>query len=509
MAEKITLVDMIPYSLSGETSDDGEPSLAVDPANVSNIAAHAFTPDPMKSKFAPFYYSLDGGANWTLNAALPGGETAADLTLKFARLSSVLYVAMLRSDTSDLNILRSENLTTQNFDLLVQRPGDDQPWVEATTVPDPDAKSVFGVDRVYVGSNDFSPPLDPGKTAALDFSLDARFGPPPANFQRARLEVRTTGGQDGYSIRPAIHHPSGVVYAAYVAWRKEDPVVADIVVCRDDNWGSGGQPFTALTDNNDGKPGVRVVTGVPLPPLSSGFLGTQRIGGTGDLAIAIDPTGPGGQTVYLAWTDGATPGEYTLHLRRSQDGGKTWSSDLRTIQQALNPGLAVNSKGVVGLLYQQLWSYYQNFWRTVFERSDDGFQTVNKLQLALTRDQTGSFFIPILNFGPTIGDYANLVAVKENFYGVFSAYNEPSTGYFLNGPPYLRNYDPKNQVLLDTNFKPVAPSIDPFFFKVEQPEPPSQGGGGNFGFPWPWWGGRKGPVIKTVKPMKAKGDDGH
>ncbi|MDV3294017.1 MAG: hypothetical protein LYZ70_07075 [Nitrososphaerales archaeon] len=491
--------------MSGETNDDGEPSIAVDPANISHIVAHAFTYDPLKSKYAPFYYSLDGGDNWTLNAALPGGEATGDLTLKFGESSGVLYVGMLRSDSGDLNVLRFEDFTTQNYDLLIDRTDDDQPWVEATTA--------LNTDRVYVGSNDTSQKPITGKTATVDFSLDAA---QLANFQTARLEVRETPGQDAPSVRPAIH-PSGVIYAAYLGWRKSEKAITDVVVCRDDNWGIGAKPFTDLVElNGDGKAGVRVAIGVPLPVsvnLFFVFLGTQRIGST--LSVAVDPTDLQGQTVYLAWADGATPDEYTLHLRKSTNGGVSWSPDLRSIPRAVNPSLAVSSKGVVGFLYQQLYSPgYGTRWQTILERSDDGFKTPpSNLKLADVLDLEHNLSVP------SIGDYANLVAVGENdFYGVFSAYNDPDSGilggYFPYGVKYLRNNDPMNHVLLDGNLTPkkVEPSIDPFFFKVEEkPEYTPGGGAGRHG-PWPRgvrFGGSthagQEPFQKTVKP--SGGDD--
>ena len=38
------IVNMVPVSMSGETNQDSEPNLAVNPANVNNIVATAFTP---------------------------------------------------------------------------------------------------------------------------------------------------------------------------------------------------------------------------------------------------------------------------------------------------------------------------------------------------------------------------------------------------------------------------------------------------------------------------------
>src|SRR4051812_12360107 len=47
------LVNMMPKSLSGETSQDSEPHLTVNPANALQIVGTAFTPNPGGGSFAP------------------------------------------------------------------------------------------------------------------------------------------------------------------------------------------------------------------------------------------------------------------------------------------------------------------------------------------------------------------------------------------------------------------------------------------------------------------------
>ena len=55
----------------------------------------------------------------------------------------------------------------------------------------------------------------------------------------SRRTADRSGGQCGPSIRPTIHS-SGRIYAAYFNWSAftGSIVTADVVVCRDDNWGS-------------------------------------------------------------------------------------------------------------------------------------------------------------------------------------------------------------------------------------------------------------------------------
>jgi hypothetical protein len=79
---------------------------------------------------------------------------------------------------------------------------------------------------------------------------------------------------------------------------------------------------------------------------------------------------------------------------------------------------------------------------------------------------------PILQ--PYIGDYLELRAVGNMFFGVFSASNIPSNANFPNGVTYNRNADfsthlLKNQHGGDT----IGYSIDPFFFSVGPKENPA------------------------------------
>ena len=61
---KITVVNMIPKSMSGETNQDSEPNLAVNPNNPLQIAATAFTPNPTGGAFAPIFISGSPPFSW-------------------------------------------------------------------------------------------------------------------------------------------------------------------------------------------------------------------------------------------------------------------------------------------------------------------------------------------------------------------------------------------------------------------------------------------------------------
>ena len=68
----VTVVNMIPQSLSNETFQDSEPNLAVNPANPLQIAGTAFTVDPAGGSNAPIFVSTDGGNTWSEVPALNG-----------------------------------------------------------------------------------------------------------------------------------------------------------------------------------------------------------------------------------------------------------------------------------------------------------------------------------------------------------------------------------------------------------------------------------------------------
>jgi hypothetical protein len=460
----IQVVNMIPRSMSGETERDSEPNVAVNPANPLLIAASAFTPDPLKSGSGPIFVSQDGGATWSLNVVLPGGDVTKDVTLRFADTSNILYAGILRKD-GHMNLLRKTNFLAPGLmTVLLDRPDEDQPYTQAATF-----KRGNGArkDRAYFGFNSLKHSVN--GTAKIEQSLDIASAQPPAGLVTRLIETRPTCNANGSSIRPAIH-PDGRIYAAFFGWREcrggSFDTVSDVVVVRDDDWGSG-----AYQDLKEGLvPGVRVATSVAIFPLNAprSRLGAQRAGS--HISIAADPRRHS-KTVYLAWADGVTPAAYTLHLRRSDDGGSTWTkNDLRTIVQALNPALAVNSRGRVGFLYQKLVGNPPNQrWETHFERSDDGSRPTDVV-LASVLDIEDRSHNPI-------GDYNHLMSVGEDFYGAFSGSNTPDRANFPSGIVYLRNADWTGHKLRDLDNNEVPVSIDPFFFRVTGTAPaPLQSG---------------------------------
>jgi hypothetical protein len=127
---------------------------------------------------------------------------------------------------------------------------------------------------------------------------------------------------------------------------------------RDDDWGLGFDPQAG-----------RNVTPMPITYPDGGELGQERLGG--ELAIAVDPRES--SIVYVAWADQKDTGPYTLHVSGSSNFGHDWSGDLRTIPNAQNPALAINSRGKIAFLYQQLTETPAGErWETHLQQSVDG-----------------------------------------------------------------------------------------------------------------------------------------
>jgi len=467
----ITLVDMIPNQFSAEAHQDSEVNLAVNPSNITEIAASAFIPGPgicADANLSPILVSTDSGGTWAFKCVLPsinpGGGTA-DITLRFGPLDNVLYAGLLRwiGDPTIMPLPFDVMSTDDSFtgimtQIFEQAAGPipcivDQPYLEVA--------SPFSSDKdlVYVGINDLQLSTacnGTGQTANLELSVDA--AAPIPSFNEVPLEERSTVGQDAPSARPAVAISSdGTVYAAYFGWRSvvNSVFTSDVVVAVDFAAGASFPPFHGRKDL-DGNMGIRVATGRQIWWDPYGDFGQERIGSA--ISIAVDPHQNG--VAFLAWIDDMPQAGHTLHVVRGTNSAEAWTSDLWSTTQAINPSIAVNSEGMVGLLYQQLdTSTSTPRWITHFLHTIDNFHTVTDIVLVETRADT-----PVSQFLPYLGDYTHLMAIGNVFYGAFAASNEPNPANFPNGVLYNRVVDWVRKQLADTSGAPVSPSIDPFYF---------------------------------------------
>ncbi len=469
-AQKVTVVDMMPSSLSDDQADQSEANIAVDPASPSNLAASAFIINPVKPSEASIFLSSNGGLSWSLKPILPGSTSVCptsfcDVTLRFGGTSGKLYVAALtaKPDTqSDGDIMvyqinRIDDLFGSPTPVLLEeRTGlipdcPDQPYVQATTTLGGEGTDL---DRVFVGVNDARLARVP-QTATVDVNPNAAATSPAMDLEQ-KIEAAmppNPPGRDGSAVRTAFHS-SGVVYAAFYSPTSNSKT--NIVVVRDDNWGRSMPPFSDL----GGGSGVSVVAGTAYSGGGT-TLAKQRVGRS-QISIAVDPNDV--KSVWLAWGDANGQAPITLHLRHSPDGGLSWGDkDLWTLGFATNPALAVNSIGQVALLYQQVDQL--GLWETQIGISGDGF-AVPPVPLVLSIADSSSIAFGANNF---IGDYVHLMADGKNFVGAFTALNKPVPGNFPDVEDLVfQRFHDNVKIYKDAAKTFSIPfSIDPFFFRVE------------------------------------------
>jgi hypothetical protein len=460
----VRVVNMIPAPQSGEANQDSEPNLAVNPERPTDMVATAFTPAPRLpggglSPVAPIYVSTDRGQTWAFRNVVPGGFTTGDITVGFATTGGVLYAGILRQGTARMQILRTPTFAGNTpMTVLADRSLEDQPWVVAGSV----VVNQRSVDRVYVGSRDAQPRPSVGPVAAVDVSLDAATAPSPAGFRETPLGLR----RGPFSLPPTriAIHPDGTVYVAFLHCIRvftDGSLDFDVVVRRDDNWADNVDPFSALTEGNNAV-GVRASSENFSRPNDT--IGQERI--AADLAIAVDPTDS--STVYVAWcrrTDRVSGTDWQLDVIRSNDRGNEWTVVRQIGPTAKNPALAVNAEGRVGLAYQQ---FTGSQWVTQLEVTRNAWAT--RAETMVLHQAPSN--VPVRVAFPYIGDYIRLLAVGDDFYGVFSGNNTPDLANFPNGVRYQRFANFATRVLLNTdNITPVATSIDPFFFHWSRIKP--------------------------------------
>ncbi len=505
---QVRVVNMIHKNQSGESRRDSEPSLAVDPSDPLLMAATAFTPAIPGQSRAPIYVSTDGGLTWRLNHTIPFNDPSTgtgDITLRFGTKGrvlpdgsgskrSVLYVAALEKPGYKLRILRAKDFTSSNEMESLVPPGDpvDQPYVQAIST----ATSDGGCDDcVYVAYNALTLGTNP-RSATVKWSNIAAAATSPAGFgAQVRIDFRIppVSPPDPDPIcgngpaRLAVHS-DGKVYAAFFRHKagcNSNMHTSEIVVVRDDHWGArtndgraASNAFQDLTDPTDGKPGAKAAASVSIPytydETTGPRLGKQRIGD--QMSIAVDPSNS--SRVYLAWGQQMADGSYGIKVRSSEDKGANWT-DRKTVTNATNPSLAVNSHGVVGFLYQQLvsdpsCSATDKCWVTHFERSANDFVSTTDLVLHKGADDVAYDAASRPDIAGPLGEYNHLMAIDAMFYGVFSGNNTPNPGNFPNGYDesytYSRNHDSAARKLFATDgATPVEHSVDPFFFAFNPP----------------------------------------
>ena len=482
------VVNVTPVGQSGETSQNSEPNIAVSKqAGIcKSVLLSAFAGVNVSQ---PYYSATPCGCphfvfSDPINYVFANGYSFVhgDTTIAWG---SVPYRAVLYPDqgmsqwwTQDVHALTfpNPNGVTGGFTTFTGARAKggpfpnvpDQPWIEVLAGA---LGSVPSQDHIYVTFN--NNPASP-KTASVVFSTDAG-----ATWTTAAIEkVSPPLGQDLPPVRSAPAHDGQTVYALFERANPANAVgdfPGDLILVRDDTAGLGG--FAALGN------GTIVAQNIAFPWATS--LGNQRTPCA--CSMAVDPQNK--YRVYVAYTEVASEnGANVLRLRisASYDGGAhIWPNLFTATDPAALPALAVAKNGTVGLLYTaftsgKLETHFVQFPYLQYLSPGDGFsgpQFDKPQDFILSTFPDGT---PSPAFQPYIGDYQDLEAVDNVFYGCFSASGDPDPMHFPNGAYFQRFVDTGvlahsvqsesylerkgNLVANSAGTISVAKSIDPYFF---------------------------------------------
>ncbi len=450
-AEKLLLVNMIPRGQSSESGQESAPFLAVHPDAQAMVATvrleSAVEPTPLFS-------SVNQGWDWSLSqqARIP---PATETTLSFSGRGRELFGACLDRE-SFVDVFKVDDPTGPHAMQFLSRMkstlGSDEPFIQAGN---------FDRVRIYVGQN-WSGDGFGQRTAAVQTSVDGG-----ERFEFLGLEARETSGRDGPPVRPAVSR-DGTVYVAFFRLSPVDrggkPIdhglLGDLIVCRDDRGGIGASPFQDLRDASDQLPGRIVEKGRILP--IGVRLGEEIVGPS--LSLSVSPVDS--SSVCLAWVDlDLEKGTPSIHVRRSNDRGVSWHESLAPIPSASNPSVAIAANDVAGLLYQRLVARQQAegeaYWETRFVEVSN---VAGRHAEGMTLVRVPASQMPPARSQPYLGR-THLIATASSFHGVFAAPNIPDPSFFPHGVSFRRHHR-EGRLLPNVGETPVAPSIDPYCFRV-------------------------------------------
>jgi hypothetical protein len=446
-----------PNLTNTDTGNDGEPSIAINPANTNEIVISAFSAfwGPSATT-APVWHSTDGGNTWTeqfsvpVPPGLPGATTnncPCDQAFDYDRSNRVSGTFLSNVDIYSGTTADPTMSTAWNWLLsmgVAQRTnsvtttGIDQPWLLVNRDP-----TTASQDNVYVAYDELN-----SNSERVAVSL----GTNPPNFVRDNVSGMTGGGFVNPGHRLAVDPNNGAVYSLWQVRTGGGDDGTHNISYRLNRSTDGGQTWTL--NGNGG--GIAVATGDSTQACPSGCgtgctnntfkFGTVNALLGGVLHAAVDPTNS--DVYYVYGNRDAATNNNRLAIRRLTSngmGGLNIGAEVFVtgqVQAAL-PSVAVASDGTVGVLYTQF----------------DGLSSMSNIPMfsvhfAMSIDQGQTFPTNLVleNFLSSatdngacrqrvLGDYQQVKAVGTTFYGVFTG----------NGVPFGR----------------ATANHDPIFFKVQ------------------------------------------
>ena len=420
-----------PNLTNTDTFNDGETSIAVNPANPNEIVITAFSGS--WGADAPLWHSTDGGNIWTKQFTIPAppGVAAAgcpcDQTVDYGRnnqMSGTFLISDIFSGTTTdpasaaaWNWLVIAGVTQRTNHLVPSSFGDaDQPWLLVNRDPTTPTQ-----DDVYAAYDDFS--------GGPDMRVAVSFGVDPPNFTVDNQSGTSTGGiNPGHRL--AVDRQTGFVYSLFqrcVGNCGGDPKNINYMLNRSTD---GGATWIL-----NGMPGIIVANADSTQPQPKFGTVNALLGGADH--AAVDPNN--GDVYYVYGSRDAGTGNDRLAIRRIFDnggGGVTVGPENFVTGQveAAIPSVAVASNGIVGVFYY------------TFDGFSSGFP-IFSAHLAQSSDQGVTFSDQMLemflssaadNGDPrqrVLGDYMQMKAVGTCFYGAFTGNGVPFGRPFSNHDP--------------------------------------------------------------------------
>jgi hypothetical protein len=424
-----------------DTFNDGETSIAVNPRNPNEIVITAFSGSWGVN--APLWHSTDGGLTWTKRFTIPAppGLPAAgcpcDQTIDYGladQLSGTFLVGNpLAADRFDVfsgtttdpvvtaawNWLVLDGVTQRTNNNAPSSFGDaDQPWLLVNRDPFNE-----GQDNVYVAYDDFS--------GAPNMRVAVAQGTNPPDFTTDNLIGFSTGFVNP-GHRLAVDPRTGVIYSLFQRRIAPGAAGSQNINYMLNRSTDGGQTWSL----NGSATGIVVANADSTQPTPKFCTVNALLGGV--LHAAVDPQT--GDLFYVYGTRDPATGNNRLAIRQIVDdgeGGVSIGPELFVtgqVQAAL-PAVAVTRDGSVGVFYYTCEGF-----------SSDGYPTFTA-HLSLSEDQGQTFTdLELLTFlssaGPNpdarqrvLGDYMQMKALRNTFYGAFTGNGFPFGRPFANHDP--------------------------------------------------------------------------
>ena len=453
-----------PNLTNTDTFNDGETSIAVNPESPGEIVMTAFSGSWGAN--APLWHSTDGGNIWTKQFTVPAppgitaGGCPCDQAVDYGRndqMSGTFLVSGnggfdVFSGTSTnpassaaWNWLVLAGVTQMTNNLVPSSFGNtDQPWLlvnrDTTTATQ---------DNVHAAYDDFS--------GGPDMRVAVSYGVDPPNFTVDNQSGTSTGGVNP-GHRLAVDPQTGFVYSLFercVGNCGGDPKNIDYMLNRSTDGGA-----TWILNGNAG--GIIVANANSTQPTPKFGTVNALLGGADH--ATVDPNN--GDIYYVYGNRDAGTGNDRLAIRRIQDnggGGVTVGPENFVTGQveAAIPSVAVLSNGTVGVFYYTfdgLSGGIPSFSAHLAQSGDQGVTFSDQVLLNFLSSATDNGN----NRQRVLGDYMQMKAVSNCFFGSFTGNGVPFGRPFANHDPIFFNVC-------------VAPTADLSITKTASPDPVTTG----------------------------------